>query len=182
MWFTEDAWTPIILFGGLAVVFAILWAGERRAKYLAGIAVCGLACVVTWFVEAAVVTQAERLEANVYALTAAFQRRDADAAVAFFSVRQPQLATLVRRGLDFVTVDDDLDVKDVGVEVHRSGNRAQTDFRANATIAVPSVGHSGHHPSRWRLSWQREGDDWRIEEVRRLNPLTGEVIGIFATK
>jgi hypothetical protein len=43
-----------------------------------------------------------------------------------------------------------------------------------------NMGDVGHRASRWDLTWQKQGGDWRIIEIQRLDPISGERMNIDA--
>ena len=71
----------------------------------------------------------------------------------------------------FVSVESDIRVTDVSVQLTNEDSRAITHFRANATVSASGVG-GGYHPSRWELTWQKEGDEWKITRTKYLNVMT----------
>lgn len=167
MWFTETPWPPISILAAIACVLLAAWLINARRAYLMGMLVCGLLSIGVYLVESWVVTTSEQLEDNVYALTAAFQQKKPDETLAFFSESALTERLLVRWAMEAVDVEDDLRVTDVQVELLADETRAKVQFRANATVRVSM--YSGHAPSRWRLTWQKENDAWKIIKVERLH-------------
>ena len=178
MWFLETPWPPLVLLGAAACVCVALWYSRRRAAWLAAAFGLALAGVAVWFVERAVVTEAERVERSVYDLAAAFKRDDREAVLSFFSLQADDLRQLAERTLDEVDVSDDLDVKDLDVRLFAAGSRAESHFRANGSFVWRSM-PLGPYPSRWLVTWQNEGGGWKIIEVQRLNPINARPMEIF---
>jgi hypothetical protein len=55
----------------------------------------------------------------------------------------------------------------MAVQMSSAESRATTTFRASATVNYD--GHEQHGATRWELTWQREGGDWKITRIRRLH-------------
>jgi hypothetical protein len=67
MWFTETPWPPFIILSIISAGFFSLWYAQRRPRQLqASIAFLALGGLVI-IVEQLIVTESERVEANVYA-------------------------------------------------------------------------------------------------------------------
>lgn len=179
MWFTETPWPPIFIFGAVACVLLSLWWTRRKQSYLGAVIILLVAAVATFFVERAIVSDREQIEQNVLDLTAAFQREDLDATLSHFSALADELRAIVTKAMELVDVQHDLDVKDVQVTMVAQGSQGISIFRANATVSVPSMSFTGHQPSRWKLTWQREGGEWKIVEVIRMDPIQDKELGIL---
>lgn len=177
MWFTETAWPPMLLAGVAGCVLLGLWLTSRRKALLVGGLAAFAACVAIYLVEQAIVTDAERVEANVYRLTESFQKKDEAAVLALISAGAKDIRKLASQAIKDVDVGPDLDVKDVRVEVFNDGSQASSTFRANGTFTYMQM--TGYHPSRWDLRWQLEGGEWKIVEAHRLSVLKDKRIGTF---
>ena len=112
-------------------------------------------------------------------LVEAFVRGDRDRVVSCFSAKAPDLRALAVRGLDLVEFPSGIDVKDMSVRVSNENTRAVSLFRANGVVSVKGLGGQNHMASRWQVTWQKEGDDWKIVEVVRLDPYKDESIPIL---
>ena len=179
MWFTENAWTPAALFTVAAVV-ALVYAvrtGRRTAYAVAAGAVVAVAAAFA--VDQFVVTEREVVADRVDALAAAVVEGEVGPVLDFFSPTAVVERGLVAVNLAVVDVREDLRITDVDVRLTAADSQAVSRFRANATVSVGRVGYEGRQPTFWELVWRREGDPaaWKVVEVRRLNPVTGEVIG-----
>jgi ketosteroid isomerase-like protein len=181
MWFTENPWPPMILLALAACVAFGLWMTGRKAKYLALALVMALAMPGVYFVEQAIVTDAETIEADVERLVAAFQRKDLEATLGFFSKQAVGWRNTVTLALTMVTVEDDVSVKDLDVTMFAQNSRADSHFRANGRVSFQGSAPS-FQPSRWILTWQKEDGAWKIIEVQRLNPIKDEKLQIFEAK
>lgn len=193
MWLTENPWPPMIVSVVISIFFFVAWYGRRQNALLIGSAAMLVLASVIWWVEQEIVTEAERVEASVYAMAEAF-RDDSRAydpvsafqtpqdvkTIEFISTQAPEIRTQVWRALTLVTVEDDIRVTDVQIETMSNNSRAVVHLRANATISVIGAGNVGRQPTRWEITWQKEGGDWKVIRVIRLNVITGEEIGTFA--
>jgi len=176
MWFTENAWPPMLICALGAVVFFGIWNSDRRNLYLI-MGLVSLAMIgVVYGVERAIVTDGEKLQIQVTQLCDQFRRRE-PVALDHFSVSAPELKTLCQGAMEMVEVGDDLRLTDFHTTFTNQNSRANVHFRANATISV--MGFSGHHPFRCILGFQKEAGNWKIVDVQRLDPIKGEKIGVM---
>ena len=177
-WFTETPWPPIFILGIVAAVLLAVWTSQKQGVWLIGAVVACLAAPVVYLIEKAIVTEGERVEQNVLDLTAAFQRKDRERVLSFFSAQAPDLRDMAVYALNLVDLPKGIDVKDLSVRLSNENSRAISHFRANGTVAVPGVGER-HSPSRWEVTWQKEGTEWKIIEVVRLHPYKDETMKVF---
>lgn len=180
MWFTETPWPPIIILAVLAIGFAAAFLSTQRARHVPPILLLGALAVIVYVVEQQVVTERERVEQSIHDVAAAFQRRDVDGTLRHFSEQAILLRGIAMTALAAVEVQDDLRITDVSIEMKNADSRAKAHFRANGSFAVIGYGDVGHQPTRWNVDWQKEGGQWRIITVERLDPITGESMDIFA--
>jgi hypothetical protein len=179
MWFTENPWPPVVILIVAAAVFVGLWMSQRRAFWLLAALTAVVGTFAVYFIERRIVTESEQIEQNVFDMTSAFRQRDEAKTLSYFSKQAPELHDLIRAGMKLVEVHDDLSVKDMSVRLLGGNTQAISHFRANATVTLTSgssiLGSLTHHGvSRWELRWQKEGDDWKVVEVVRLNPTKEE--------
>jgi hypothetical protein len=166
MWFTETPWPPFIILSIISAGFFALWYAQRRPRQLqASIAFLALGGLVI-IVEQLIVTESERVEANVYALVRAFEAQDGDRCAGFFSAEDPTDRDLVRNAAHSVHVDGSVRVTDLSVQMSSAESRAISTFRASATVTYQRM--EGHGYTRWELTWQKEANEWKIVRVRRL--------------
>lgn len=178
MWFTEDAWSPIIAcLVGCGVLFGV-YAVTQRSKLLTGIPVLLVIAVLAFFVDKAVVTDRERVELTLLDLINTFVEESQQAnknkepqCLRFFSEQNNRDRLRVGAAVVFVRVDDPR-VTDVQIQMTNQNTRAITHFRANGNVTVGGGG--GHHASRWELTWQKEAGEWKVTTTRMLNVMTGE--------
>lgn len=179
MWFTETPWPPIVIGLVAAVLLFAGWFSTRRGMLLVGAGLLVMICGAVYVVEQRIVTEAERVEQLVLDLTSAFQKKQDQRVLEMFSPTATDLRRTVKTAMDMITVQEDLRITDLSVQLRAQNSRAISHFRANATISLGSHGGMGHHPSRWEITWQREADQWRIIRIERLNPVSGEPVFLF---
>jgi hypothetical protein len=176
MWFTENPWPPMLLAGVGALLFFGLWNNNRRKLY----GLCAVACLVMtgviYAVERVIVTDGEKLQAQVALLCDQFRRRD-PATLEQFSATAPDLKLMCASTMQLVEVGNDLRLTDMHTTFSNANSRANVHFRANATISV--MGFNGHHPFRCVLGFQKEGGTWKIVDIERLHPIKGDKIGLM---
>ncbi|MFP6762328.1 MAG: hypothetical protein VB858_01880 [Planctomycetaceae bacterium] len=183
MWFTEDAWSPIVLIMLVAILCCIVWFRTQRGYALTAAVLLLLAAVTTYFIEQVIVTDGEKLEASLFELIETFvaesqsitqlQQSQVVQAERFFSEQNTIDRARVRVGVIVVSISEDLRISDVQVRLTNENTRAITHFRANGTIAT-GTSPGSHHVSRWELTWQKQAGEWRITRTRMLNPMNGE--------
>src|SRR5438067_2019611 len=112
-WFTENPWPLMIILAIAAIACLAAWASQKRGLWLVAgmLAVVGMGAV--YLIERSVVTEAERVGQNVHALAAAFQRKDRDGTLSFFSLQAPELRVQVEQALDWVDLPNGIDIKDM---------------------------------------------------------------------
>ena len=172
MWITETAIPPIVVCSIIAVILFVQWYLRRQTKYLAGAAVMVLLMFGFYVLELNIITTRERVEADLYGLANAFQNKESDTTLNYISPRADQLRQMVKIALNLISIDGELRITDVQTELRAENSVATTHFRANGTATFGS--YSGRHPTRWELTWQKMGGEWKVTKARRLNPITGE--------
>ncbi|MBC8116786.1 MAG: hypothetical protein H7062_20515 [Candidatus Saccharimonas sp.] len=182
MWFTENAWPPMLIAGLAALVCLALWNSNRRRLHLVAAFVCLLLCAGFYFLERAIVTEGERLQQIVVSLCDDFRNKRVAETVNYFSDAAPELKVFVQGAMVMVTVHDDLRLTDFSTNLTNQNSRGTVHFRANATLTHIIQGNVGHFPARFVLTFRREKGEWKIIEVERLNPLTGERMQLLATQ
>lgn len=173
MWFTETPWPPMFVCLVAACILLSVWYAKQKSAFLIAAGLLLIGAVAIFFVERVIVTDAEIIEQHVHDLAAAFQRKDADVAVGYFSVQAPELRAMVAAAIAFVEVKDDLDIKDVQVSMVAAKSRGLATFRANGTATIPRMSVTQHVATMWRLTWHKEAGDWKIIELAELDPLSG---------
>ena len=180
MWFTELAWPPMVILSMLMVVCGWMWSQRRRTSLLIATIISGAGIAGTWLIDELVVTDREQVTASVLTLADDVRRLDLNSTLRFISPREDDLKHQVELGFNLISEIEYLTITDVSVDVFGEGGRARSHFRANGRIHVKGHGDIGHQPTRWELTWQKEGSDWKVVDIERLNPITGETIATLS--
>ena len=131
-----------------------------------------------------VLTPAEEVSQNVYDLATAIEKQDIQKTLGYFSPQAREL-DLIEAALHHVQVKDHLRITDLSVSFKAANSLAISHFRANAALHVNLMGMAtvlDSHPSRWELDWRREAGEWKIINIRRLNPINGKEITFMAAE
>lgn len=174
MWFTETPWPPILLVCVAAAVLFVAWNATRRGALLVAAVALLPICVAIYFVEAAIVTEAEQVEAAHYGIRDAILAGDVNGTLDFIAPQATDMRHQVAAGMKVVTIQA-LRVTDIQIKMKANDTLAVSYFRGNGTCAP-----FGSFATYWRLSWQRQADRWLITDYARLNPVTGEPIGVWS--
>lgn len=177
MWFTENAWPPMLIAGFAALVLLALWNVDRSNRYFFGAIAC--LCLIGGFylLERVVVTPGERLQEDVVQMCDQFRRRQPET-LNHFSSTATDLKTMCETAMKIVEIGDDLRLTDFQTKLTNNNSRASVHFRANATISAE--GFRAYHPFRCNLIYQKEGGAWKIVDVERLDPIKGDKIETMA--
>ncbi len=189
MWFTENPWPPIGICAAVFAVFLIRWNLHRKQSDFYVMLACVAAALTIFVVERLVVTEREQVEqtlrdlvwtfeneANLYGPGTHLPKNVELKTLSFISSKAPQLQLLALKGLELVRVEGNIRVTDVHVEMKANNTRALVHFRANGTFVLPD-GSRYYRPTRWLVTWQKEGGQWKIIHVTRLNVVTGKPLG-----
>lgn len=180
MWFTEVAWPPMVILSMLMVVCGWRWSQRRRTSLLIATILCGAGIVGSYLIDELIVTDREQVTRLVHALAEDVRRLDVDSTLRYISSREENLKHQVELGFNLISGIDYLTITDESVDIFGQGGRARSHFRANGRIHVRGHGDAGHQPTRWELTWQKEAGAWKIVDIRRLNPITGETIATLS--
>jgi len=166
--FESPLWLGVVAFIGFAtVLLSRQWWPEKVAKYALPVT---LAVVVLLFVvQKLVTTERERILQTVAELVRSVEQRDAASLRATLSRAYDAdgqdadaVVEYIRSILQSVTVRDTrLNQEDVTID----GDRAEMTLGARATVSIQG-GVGEFHWGRWRLTWQREPDGWKITSLR----------------
>ena len=176
-WLTENPWPVAILCGLAALVFIGLWSNNKRAAHLLAALVCVLIAAVLFVAESFIQTDAERVELQVHRLVDAFENKDLDQVNSMISPQLDSLRAAIKTASSMVDVKD-IRVSDVSVEMRERRTRAISQFRANGEVGFAGSNH--HAATRWRITWERDGDKWIVTRVVRLDPMRDEEVGLLS--
>jgi len=175
---------PLAILSGAVAVVAAAWAVfSGKAKLLAVAGVALLIGAGAFAAERAIVTEAEKVEALLLDLADAAVAGDVETVLAALSPKADVSQSLVRMGLMLIEIDDDLRISDRQTEVTANATQARTRFRANGTVRMQKMGSaSSRIATLWELIWRKEAGDWKIVEIRRLNPITEQPIDLLSAR
>ena len=179
MWFTETPWPPIAILMLVAAGFLLALIQTQAGKWLIAAGVCVVLAMAVWFVERAIVTPAERVEANLIAMVQAFQKNDQAGMVKCISQTNQKLVLLATAALTVVDLDEGYSLSDIQISTQANATIATSHFRLNGTIHTPAFGNVGHKPFRFRGKWRIEAGEWRLTDIEDLDPITGKVLDRF---
>jgi hypothetical protein len=174
-WITENPWPLIMILSGVAVVLLIL--GESRTRSFA--VAFALMAVGLYFLEAWIVTPAEHVEGRLESLLNQFKAENLSAIGEHIDDGSPKLRETAEQGLKLVMLHKGFHLQDLKITVADDGQSANAELRANGTMTVRQANTPYHASTRWKTRWLLRGDAWKLSEVARLNPVTGEEIGIL---
>lgn len=186
MWLTESSWQLIVLCLMGTAVFIGLYSKTPLRKYLIGAVGCVLLGAVVFVVERMIVTESEQVEKNVYDLAAACVAGNIDETIEFVDPQEIVIRETIRNGMKMVDVKEDLGVTDLNVKLAPGGQTATSHFRANGTVSLSpstnqlSLDYAQHVSTRWILTWRKMDTGWKITDLQRLSPLTGDAISPLA--
>jgi ketosteroid isomerase-like protein len=178
LWLTENPWPLMIILSALGLVALLL--GDVRVQR----AGWGLlfAAVLVWIIEGRIVTAGEQIEANVQAMLEAFIARDVDAIDEHIAADAAPLKQTARDGLELVELHRTFHLKDVRVQMAPDQQSATVELRANGTLTLRQNNGYAHAPTRWRTTWIRQNDGWKLSAVQRLNPVNGSDMGMLTAQ
>jgi hypothetical protein len=174
-WITENSWPLVLILGGIAAVLLIL--GESRMRTAA--LLCAAAAVGLHFLEIAIVTASEEVEMSLEEMLNGFKSADLQVIEDRISATSPALKDTATKGLSLVSLSDDFHMKDVVITVESNQQAASVELRANGGMILKQSDTPVRAATRWNTRWVLETGRWKLAEVRRLNPVTGDEIGVL---
>ena len=180
MWFTETPWPPILICLAIGAFLVYRFSVTQRSVFLgAALAMVGLSAGI-YFIEQAVITESERIEAKVYLLADAVQQGDIEGTLNFLSPRADKMRARIGGAMALYEIDDDLRITDLQVRMTAENSLGISVFRANGTVTGKGSGFSGPARTRWQMTWHREAGEWKITEIIRLHFIrNNETIPMF---
>jgi hypothetical protein len=142
------------------------WILQQRRRPLVMAIVFLAAAGGIFLADRLIITETKRVQAGIDALAQAFQAGKVDECMDFFSPQDKADRELVGRAAGMVQIEGPIRISDLSIDMSSTESRAVATFRASATAKFQ--GHSDRGHTRWELTWQREGNDWKIIRVRRL--------------
>lgn len=185
MWFTEDAWSPIIVCVVIGAIFFIAYLQTRRKKLLYGVALSLVLIITLFFVEKTIQTDQEQVNERLAELITTLSEESQSAkrgvrpqnirCYDFFTEDNVTDRALIAYGITGYSISE---VRMPSIETTMSSDNktATTDFRANGTYGTNRSG--GHFSTRWEVVWEKVGGDWKINETRMKDPVSGKSIAM----
>lgn len=177
----DNPWPVVLVLICVAIGFGLQWTNSRSKSALAICliaAALGVGCYAwSQFVE----TPTKVILGQLRDMTNAFQNRDVAKTKSYFSKQAnlpPELDTII----NLVRVKGNIRLTDLSVKFKEQNSLATSHFRANGSFSYGEVGSVDHFPTRWELDWQREANEWKIIEVRRLHLMNGKEVDIRSGK
>ena len=181
MWFTETAWPPIFICIAGMLIFVAAWLQNARKLYFFSIIGLGALCFLLYGVECWIVTEPEQVEQRVLDLARAVEEDDADKVLAFIS--DEGLKNHIRAAMQRVRIEDGIRITDLSAHYNDEKTAVISRFRANGMGVVKgNAAASRHLATMWELSWKREGDQWQIDKIQRLDPISEKPVGLLSGK
>ncbi len=178
-WFTENPWPVVVACVALGSIFLGMGLqGNRKRNWGIGL-IFFLSAGMVYYVESIIVTEAEKVELAIHESVQACIDGDVEGVLEHVSVNNIVLQGVVRAGLALVDIHEDMHVTDLSVTMLAGDTRAKSHFRVNGTVSLNKLNHQGHAATRWNVTWQKEGGEWKIIEVDRLDPVTGQSMNIL---
>ncbi len=175
---TDNPFPLMLLLVAVAVVAFL--SGSAKGRGIAGI--CVLAAVGVFFLERYLVSPAEGVEITIEEMLQNFKDRNVPGIVGQISSESQSLADVAKNGLELVDISDSFHLKSCEVTIHDDDKSATARIRANGTITLRKRGGGGQHvPTMWDTTWIMEQGQWKMAAYERLNPATGEKIGVFSS-
>ncbi|MEY2724964.1 MAG: hypothetical protein RLZZ458_831 [Planctomycetota bacterium] len=175
-WITENPWPGIVLLAGIAATAWIV-GFRQRSRIVAG---CILLGALLWFVESRIVTPSEQLDVQLETLRRGFIEGSEEQVFSQISAGAEDLRETARQGLSLVRLSPLFSIRDVEVELSADGTTARVSLRANGLLTIRQSDATNHVATRWRTTWRQESGEWKLSDVVRLNPITGEEIGVLS--
>jgi hypothetical protein len=174
-WFTENPWPLMLILSGVAVVMLIL--GDTKGRSIA--VVFALLAAGVYFLESAIVTPAEQIEGDLQTMLGSFIAEDLNAINRQIDDQADHLKQKAEQGLKLVNLDKGFHMQDIVVTVAEDGQKAVAELRANGSLTIENSNTPYHAATRWRTHWKLDRTTWKMTEVHRLNPVTGDEIGVL---
>ncbi len=176
MWFAEIPWPPIIISLVLSAVFFSRWNQKRKQFSLVIAIVLLVLSPGIYLIEQNIVTEKEKLEEIIYGLSHAFQQGQVKESLFYVHKKNLVDKARIKKALKYIEVGDDMRITDLRIKISQDDAlSATTLFRANATISFRN-NSLGYKPSRWKISWYKDGSAWKIIQIEQLHIVNGKTI------
>lgn len=150
----------------LGTALSVQWVLQRGRRQIIAAAVFLLAALAILLADHFIITQTKRVEANIYALAKAVEAANVDRCLSFFSQSDTPDRQLVQQAVGMVQIQGAIHITDLSIKMSSAESRAVSTFRATADVTYQN--QTNRFPTRWELTWQREGNEWKVIRLRRL--------------
>jgi len=142
------------------------WVLQRGRRQLVAAAVFLLAAVVILLADHFIITQTKRVQSNIFELAKAVEAANVERCLSFFSEGDKADRQMVQQAVGMVQIQGTIHISDMTIKMSSAESRAVSTFRATADVTYQN--QTSRFPTRWELTWQREGNEWKVIRVRRL--------------
>lgn len=178
----DNPWPVVIVLMCVAVGLGLAWNRSRKSYgALAGALIALGVAVGCYAWSQSVETPAKVVTKQLLDMTVAFKNQEVEKTMSYFS-KQGNLPSGMESMIKRVKVIGNLPITDISVTFKQQNSLATTHFRANAAFTFDDSATVDHLPTRWELDWQREANEWKVVEVRRLHLMNGTPVNLMSGK
>ena len=174
-WIAENPW-PLIIPLVSAAVIAVLIMERRGALTAAGLL---SAAMLVFVAESYIVTPGETVEKELHRMLDAFKADDVSFVHSQISDDAPKLRETASRAIEMIRLHSGFHLKDIQIAVQPGGNQAVAHLRANGRATLRKNTFDQQVATRWQTTWTKHDDIWKLSEVKRLDVISGDEIGIL---
>lgn len=166
----------------LVCVAIIAWlSGTQHGKRISF--VCIALSVGLYFLEQALVSTGEEVEAAVVEMLENFKKEDLVAIGNQMADQDPELIKLAESGLNQVDLDSDFQLKSAETTVSDDQQTVTAFIRANGRVTVSNQAAANRHVATyWKTTWIRQDSSWKLKYVTQLNPTNGAETGAYSNE
>ena len=149
----ENPLPGILIFASIAVVAWL--SGSQHGKRIS--LICIACSVGLYFLEQALVSTGEEVEAAVVEMLENFKKEDLIAIGNQIADQDPQLIKLAERGLNLVDLNSDFQLKSAETTVSDDQQTVTAFIRANGRVLISSEAAGNRHVATyWKTTWVRQ--------------------------
>jgi hypothetical protein len=178
MWLIETPWPLFIVFLLISAGLFGQWFIQRRPRQLAVSGIFLFLGVLVIVIEPYIVTPSKRVRTALYDLARSFEKGDVERCVDSFSRQDQADQDLVRQAARMAKIEGRIRITDLSIILTSANSRATTEFRASADVSY--LGQSNHVATHWELTWQLEGNEWKVIRIRRLRFVGRDEVQVFS--
>lgn len=166
----------------LVCVAIIAWlSGSQTGKRIS--LLCIACSVGLYFLEQALISTGEEVEAAVVEMLESFKDEDLNAIANQIADRDPELIRQAERGLGLVDLDSNFQLKSAETSVSDDQQTVTAFIRANGRVEISNPNPvSQHVATYWKTIWTLQDSKWKLKNVTQLNPTNGDEIDMFSNQ